>query len=348
MPLGITDASTETWKDTVVVNQGEEQVEQGIAEATDIAIKQISNGDLSGLTEYATTHLGPAVFYAGLGLSVIFCGYLVAQYVSKMISRPVCRRVDETLGRFVGRVVFYLIMLGVTGAVLSKLGAPLGGLAAMLAAAGFAIGLAFQGTLSNFASGVLMLVFRPFKVGDVITAGGETGKVNEIDLFTTTLDTPDNRRIIVPNSSIAGGTIENVSFHPHRRIEVVVGVDYGADLDQTRAALEAAAEGISCVTIQGSDRGTAVILNGLGDSAVEWKVRVWVASADYWGALELLTGQVKRQLDAVNIGIPFPQMDVHFNRVDFAEDTPQKRPLVRPMRRESDDVFADRKMVNTP
>lgn len=332
-----------------MVNQGEgqEPAEQGIAEATDLAFKQISNGDLSGLTEYATTHLGPALFWAGIGLGVIFIGYLFAQYISKLVSRPVCRRVDETLGKFVGRIVFYLIVLGVTGAVLSKLGAPLGGLAAMLAAAGFAIGLAFQGTLSNFASGVLMLVFRPFKVGDVINAGGVMGKVNEIDLFTTTLDTPDNRRIIVPNSAISSGTIENVSFHPHRRVEVVVGVDYGADLDQTRTALQAAAEELKPLTIQGTDRGTAVILSGLGDSAVEWKIRVWVASSEYWSALELLTGHVKCHLDAVNIGIPFPQLDVHFNRVDGAAEPPKQRPRVRPVRRDSDDLFTDHAVVGT-
>ena len=154
-----------------------ETPQHGITEATEQTIAQMSEGDFSALSVYATEHLGPAIFYAGIGLMVIFIGYLVAKYVSQVISRPVCRRIDETLGKFVGRVCFYCIMLGVVGSVLSKLGAPLGGLAAMLAAAGFAIGLAFQGTLSNFAAGVLMLVFRPFKVGDVINAGGVTGKV---------------------------------------------------------------------------------------------------------------------------------------------------------------------------
>ena len=210
----------------------------------------------------------------------------------------------------------------------------------VLAAAGFAIGLAFQGTLSNFAAGVLMLVFRPFKVGDVITAGGVTGKVNEIDLFTTTLDTPDNRRIIVPNSSIAGGTIENVSYHTHRRIEVLVGIEYKADLQATRDALERAVAQLSAKTIQGTGRGSAVVLSDLGDSAVHWKVRMWVATADFFPMTEALTGEVKRQLDAANISIPFPQMDVHLNRVDepevFAtEDDSRRRPRIRPMRRES-------------
>ncbi len=321
------------------MSESVETTETGISDATGETIQKMTDGDFSGLTEYAMNQLGPAVVAAGIGLGIIFVGYLIAKYIAGLISRPVCRRVDETLGKFVGRIVFYCIMLGVTGAVLSKLGAPLGGLAALLAAAGFAVGLAFQGTLGNFAAGVLMLVFRPFKVGDVINAGGVTGKVNEIDLFTTTLDTPDNRRIIVPNSSIAGGTIENISFHPHRRIEVVVGVDYSADMDQTRAALEAAAAAFSEQSIPGEGRGSKILLDNLGDSAVIWKVRLWVAAADYWSLLESLTGEVKRQLDAVNIGIPYPQLDVHLSSGPDEAAEPRQRPRVRPVRRETDDTF---------
>jgi small conductance mechanosensitive channel len=291
----------------------------GITEATEDVMRQLTEGDISGLMEYATTFLGPALLYAALGLGVIFLGYLVAKYVSRVVSRPICRRVDETLGRFIGKVFFYGIMVGVVASVLSKLGAPLGGLAVMLAAAGFAIGLAFQGTLSNFAAGVLMLVFRPFKVGDFIIAAGVSGKVNEIDLFSTTLDTSDNRRLIVPNSSISGGTIENVSFHTQRRLEVVVGVDYSADMDQTRAAIEAAAATFAAKTIQGDGRGSTVVLSKLGASSVDWKVRMWVSADDYWSLLESLTCEVKRQLDAAKIGIPFPQLDVHLSHFTDAD-----------------------------
>lgn len=323
-----------------VAGTGTDTSVQTFTEATSVAVEKLKDGDVAYLTEYATTHLLPSLLLAAAGLAVIFLGYLVASYLSQLISKPVCRRVDETLGRFVGKMVFYCVLFGVVGAVLSKMGAPLGGLAAMLAAAGFAVGLAFQGTLSNFAAGVLMLVFRPFKVGDVVTAGGVTGKVNEIDLFTTTLDTPDNRRIIVPNSAIAGGTIENVSYHTHRRIEVAVGVDYNADLQATREALQRAVAQFSAQTVQGEGRGSAVVLSDLGDSAVNWKVRMWVATADYFPMTEALTGEVKRQLDAENISIPFPQLDVHLNRVDgpevlTAEDDSRRRPRIRPMRRDT-------------
>ncbi|QDV65959.1 Small-conductance mechanosensitive channel [Crateriforma conspicua] len=310
---------------------------QSVGDTLSTLIEQMQAGDYEGLTATMTQNVVPGLLAAAIGLGVIFIGYLVASYISRIISGPICRRVDQTLGKFIGRLVFYSILAGVTAAVLSKLGAPLGGLAAMLAAAGFAVGLAFQGTLSNFASGVLMMVFRPFKVGDFINAGGVAGTVNEIDLFTTTLDTPDNRRIIVPNSSIAGGTIENISHHAHRRVEVVVGVDYSANQDETRAALTRAAESLSDVMIPGDDRGYAVVLSGLGDSAVEWKVRLWVASSNYWPAHEALTGAVKRNLDAVEIGIPFPQMDIHLHRVagddDGSQPTPRQRP--RPTRRDA-------------
>jgi small conductance mechanosensitive channel len=306
----------------------------GLSEATDQAIESLARGDLSRFTQYAADYLLPSILYAACGLGIIFLGYLAASYLSRVISRPVCRRIDETLGRFIGRLVFYAILFGVTAAVLSKMGAPLGGLAAMLAAAGFAIGLAFQGTLSNFASGVLMLVFRPFKVGDVIDAAGVMGKVNEIDLFTTTLDTFDNRRIIIPNSAISASTIENVSYHPHRRVEVVVGVDYAADLRATRQALQRATDAFAENTIQGEGRGSAVVLSNLGDSAVQWKVRLWVASADVFPITEALTGEVKDQLDAANISIPFPQLDVHFKRVDEADaELLRRRGRVRPLRR---------------
>lgn len=292
------------------------------------------SGDFESVTPYLEESVLPNALAVCLGLAVLFVGYFVARYLSRLVSQPIRQRIDETLGRFVGTVVFYSVMLSLVAAVASKLGAPLGGMAAILAAAGFAIGLAFQGTLSNFAAGILMIVFRPFKVGDMVNIAGVSGKVNEIDLFTTTLDTPDNRRLIIPNSSISGSTIENISFHPHRRIEVLVGVDYDASVDETRDALQSAVDVLEQQTIQGPDRGSAVILGELGDSAVQWKVRLWVKTADYWRVLEELTVEVKRRLDEAGIGIPYPQLDVHLNRVDDAQTQIPTRPRMRPVRRE--------------
>lgn len=309
--------------------------DEGKSEVTlNDAVMSLIEGDFASASEFFETTVAPNLWNASFGLAVIFCGYFVARYLSRITSRPIRQRVDETFGRFVGTAIFYSVMLSIIAAVASKLGAPLGGMAAILAAAGFAVGLAFQGTLSNFAAGILMIVFRPFKVGDVVNIAGVAGKVNEIDLFTTTLDTPDNRRLIIPNSSISGSTIENISFHQHRRIEVLVGVDYDADIDTTRQALQAAADAFLRETIHGDNRGSAVVLSNLGDSAVEWKVRMWVNSSDYWTLHESLTSEVKRQLDAANIGIPYPQMDVHLNRVDEAESQGPSRPRLRPTRRD--------------
>lgn len=296
-------------------------------------IKELVDGNHAALGEYVQEAIVPNLGMACMGLAAVFMGYFVASYISRLISRPICKRVDETFGRFVGKAIFYSIMFGVITSVASKLGADLGGLAAVVAAAGFAVGLAFQGTLSNFAAGVLMIVFRPFKVGDVVNVSGVTGKVNEIDLFTTTLDTPDNRRLIIPNSSISSATIENISFHAHRRVEVIVGVDYDANIDTTRKALQDAADVFVRETIHGEGRGTAIVLSNLGDSAVEWKVRMWVNAGDFWPMQESLTGEVKRQLDAVGIGIPYPQMDVHLNRVDEADSQTPARPRMRPAAR---------------
>lgn len=306
------------------------------------AVQRLINFDMTGATALFGKSVLPNLLPACSGLAVIFVGYFAAKYLARVVSRPIRQRIDETFGRFVGTAIYYCLMLGIVASVASKLGAPLGGMAAMLAAAGFAIGLAFQGTLSNFASGVLMIVFRPFKVGDVVNVAGVSGKVNEIDLFTTTLDTPDNRRLIIPNSSISSSTIENISFHIHRRIEVLVGVDYQASVDTTRQALQKAADVFARETIHGEGRGTAIVLNNLGDSSIEWKVRMWVKSEDYWTLKESLTSEVKQQLDQVGIGIPYPQMDIHLTHGDDAEIKIPTRPRIRPSRREAMGNDADR------
>jgi small conductance mechanosensitive channel len=256
---------------------------------------------------------------AVLALLALILGYLVAKFVARIITGPICKRVDETVGRFAGKFVFYSIMTCTLIGVASTVGVNVTSFAAVLAAAGFAIGMAFQGTLGNFAAGILLLVFRPFKVGDVINAAGVMGKVNEIDMFTITLDTPDNRRLIVPNSSVAGSTIENVSFHAHRRVDVVVSVSYSADIDQTRQTLQAAVESIQHLMVTGEGRGSAVILTDLGSSSVNWVVRFWALSPKFFEAKEKLTVAVKQQLDLAEISIPFPQMDIHFDNLPRLE-----------------------------
>lgn len=226
----------------------------------------------------------------------------------KLAARMEGRGVEKTVATFLGAMVRYLILAAAVLSCLSLFGVEATSFAALLGAAGLAVGLAFQGTLSNFAAGVMLLVFRPFKVDDVITAGGQTGKVVDLGLFVTALDTPDNRRIIVPNKAIADGVIENVTHHDIRRADVKVGVDYSADMQKTREVLEKAAQAVEGRL---DDPGHQVVLTNLGDSALDWQVRIWCKTEDYFAVLEAGTVGVKKALDEAGIGIPFPQMDVH-------------------------------------
>ena len=297
-------------EDGTEVENGEQIIESAGTDVTD-ALDAGLDGDLTKTWALFEDYGWPAIQV----LLLLIVSYMVAKFVSRIVSKPVRSRVDETLGKFVGKLVYYAIMISVIVAALGKFGFQVASFAAILASAGFAIGMAFQGTLGNFAAGIMLLVFRPFKVGDVISAAGVTAKVNEIDLFTTTFDTPDNRRIIVPNTSITAGSIENISHHSERRVDVSVGCDYSADLQQTRQILTTAAEALSDKMIDGEGRGFQIVLGDLGDSAVGWTVRFWTSANDFWAVKEELTEQVKNKLDAAGIGIPFPQMDVHVNNV---------------------------------
>jgi len=218
---------------------------------------------------------------------------------------------DVTLSKFISSITRWVILLFGVLAVLGLFGVETTSFAALVAGAGLAIGMAFSGTLGSFAAGVMLLAFRPFKVGDVVTVAGTTGKVDQIGIFTTTLDTPDNRRFILPNSNVFGQTIENISHHSVRRADVSVGTDYSADVDRTREVLEAAARG---VPDRLQDRDPQVALIELGASSVDWQVRIWVDAANLWPVKEAATRAVKIALDDAGIGIPFPQMDVHLDQ----------------------------------
>ncbi len=277
-----------------------------------MALRGLIDGDIEAGWPIVERDLIPA----GMALLFLLVAYLFAGMISRICSRPISRKVDETLGRFIGKIIFYSIFALAAIGVLGQFGVSVASFAALLAAAGFAIGLAFQGTLSNFASGVLLMVFRPFKVGDYIKAAGVAGKVYEIDMFTTVLDTSDNRRIIVPHNSITASTIENVSYNTCRRIEVSVDVDYAASLDQTREVLTAVAESMREFLVDDEGRGYKVTLVNLGDSAVQWVIRFWVAASDYSQVREGLTAAVKNHLDDAGLSIPYPQMEVHLTKAD--------------------------------
>jgi len=222
------------------------------------------------------------------------------------------RKFDPTLTRFFANMARYAILVGVGLGCMGVFGIETTSFAAIIGAAGLAVGLAFQGTLSSFSAGIMLLVFRPFKVGDVVAAGGVTGVVEEIELFTTEFKTPDNRKVIVPNSAIFGSTIENITHHPTRRVDISVGCEYSAEIDKCRDVLESMTKTLPKVLPEPAPQ---VFLKELGSSSVDWQVRVWCKTEDYWDVWQATTRATKMALDAAGIGIPFPQMDVHLDKV---------------------------------
>jgi small conductance mechanosensitive channel len=260
-------------------------------------------GILDLVTAYALNVIG--------GIFLLIGGWIVAKWIKRGLRKGLGKtNVDPTLVRFFSNMAGWLVMIFAVLASLELFGIETTSFIAVLGAAGLAVGLAFQGTLSNFAAGVLLLLFRPFKVGDVVTAAGQTGLVHEIDLFVTKIDTPDNRRLVIPNSKVVGDTIETITHHPIRRVDVNVGTDYGAKLKWVRAVLERAALGVEGRL---ADPPPQVFLVALGASSIDWQVRVWCHTPDYFAVREALTEAVKEALDDAGIGIPFPQMDVHLD-----------------------------------
>lgn len=248
-------------------------------------------------------------------LAMLFIAYIVASAVGRSIGGLVTKKVDVTLGKFLSKAIRNLIMLVVAMVALERVGVDVTAFAAVLAALGFAVGMALQGTLQNFAAGIMLLLFRPFKVGDYVVVAGTEGTVEEIDLFTTRLNALDNRHLIIPNGEIFGAKLENYTRNALRRVDVNVGAAYNADLDVTRNALERAAQAVNAAFVQSAGNVNVpdpqVYLMELGASSVDWQLRVWCRPEDFWGVREALTGAAKESLDQSGISIPFPQMDVH-------------------------------------
>lgn len=217
------------------------------------------------------------------------------------------RKFDETLSIFFGSMVRWLVVTAAVLACLGVFGIQTTSFAAIIGAAGLAVGLAFQGTLSNFAAGVQLLVFRPFKVGDYIVAGGKEGTVAEIGLFVTALDSLDNRRIYVANTAIGGGSIENYTAHALRRVDIDVNIAGDQDVDASRKALEAAG---AAVPGRDPQKGSEVFLKGFGAGMVQWQVRVWAPPTIYWDVWQATVRAVAYELARAKIAMPTPALNV--------------------------------------
>ena len=236
-------------------------------------------------------------------------GWLVAKFVRSLVRKLMTKgKADPALISFVTSMAYIGLMTFVIISALGKLGIQTASVVAVLAAAGLAIGLALQGSLANFAAGVLMLVFKPFKVDDFIEGGGTAGVVEAIEIFTTQLRTPDNKTIIVPNAKLTGDNIVNYSTKDTRRVDLVAGVGYDDDLDKVTAALKEILAADERVL---KDPEPTVAVVELADSSVNFVVRPWVKTTDYWDVYFAVQEAIKKRFDADGISIPFPQRDVH-------------------------------------
>lgn len=244
-----------------------------------------------------------------MALVIFIVGKYLANVMKKVTSGLLIKRnIDKTVASFIGNIAWSVVFAFTVIATLSQFGVQTASLVAVIGAAGLAVGLALQGSLSNFAAGVLIVIFRPCRIGDYIEAAGVSGTVDEITIFSTRLITPDNKVIIAPNAAIMDGTITNYSALGKRRLDLVVGVSYDADIKQTKAILTAVIENNE-FTLE--DPAHTVGILELADSSVNFAVRPWVKTADYWGAYFSMQEELKLALDAAGIAIPYPQLDLH-------------------------------------
>lgn len=253
------------------------------------------------------------VIKAVVALAIFIVGKWLAKQVASFVQKMMMhKQMDVALISFVHSLVYWTLLIFVGISALGQLGVQTASFVAVVGAAGLAIGLALQGSLSNFASGVLILIFKPFKIGDFIEAAGTSGVVKSIQIFTTELSTGDNKHIIIPNSGVTSGTITNYSTNDTRRVDLTVGIGYGDDIDKARdLMLDEIAKDDRIL----KDPGANVAVVELADSSVNFVVRPWVKSADYWGVYFGLTEAIKKRFDAEGISIPYPQQDVHMHQV---------------------------------
>ncbi|WP_300668482.1 mechanosensitive ion channel domain-containing protein [Desulfoluna sp.] len=244
-------------------------------------------------------------------LIILVLGRIAAGVVRRLLRNVMTKgRVEPTLISFVCSVVYVGLMAFVIIAALGKLGMQTTSFIAVLGAAGLAVGLALQGSLANFASGVLLVIFTPFKVGNFVEAGGSAGVVDEIGIFSTIIKSPDNKRIIIPNAQVTGGIIINHTAEEIRRVDLVAGVGYGDDLDLVRKTLEEVLAGEPMIL---ESPAPTIAVSELGESSVNFVVRPWVKTTDYWTVWFALHEAIKKSFDAKGISIPFPQHDLHFD-----------------------------------
>jgi small conductance mechanosensitive channel len=301
------DAPSESDPTVETVREFETALGELVRRAQDV------RADPSQLPEFlefaAVTYIGPLLINLVIAGLIFLIGRWIARVIKRVVGKVANKaKLDETLVKFLQNIVYAILMVVVIMASLDRLGVPTTSFAAILAAAGFAIGFALQGSLGNFAAGIMLIIFKPFQVGDFVEAGGSSGVVEEIHIFNTLMRTGDNIKIIVPNSSITSSTIVNFSAKATRRIDLVIGCGYDDDLKAVKQFLITLLEADERIL---KDPEPVVAVNELGDNSVNFVVRPWVNSADYWATRWDLTESIKMGFDERGFSIPYPQRDVH-------------------------------------
>ena len=264
------------------------------------------------IERYINEYAIPWGINIAMAIAIYVIGRIVVGFILSIFRRVMAKsKYDAMLVDFLEAIISAILMLFVIVASLDQLGVDTTSLVAILGAAGLAIGLSLQDSLKNFAAGVMLLVFKPFKSGDFVEAGGTAGTVNKIGIFTSTMTTPDNKEIIVPNGAIYSGTITNFSAKETRRVDMVVGIGYDADLLKAKQVLQEMVEADPRIL---QEPAPTIAVAELADSSVNFVVRPWVQSADFWGVKFDFTEAVKLRFDKEGISIPFPQMDVHLHK----------------------------------
>ncbi|MEM1321362.1 MAG: mechanosensitive ion channel domain-containing protein [Bacteroidota bacterium] len=246
-----------------------------------------------------------------LALITLWIGFRIIAWVTRMLNNALDKReVDVSLSKFLQSLVGVGLQVMLLISVAGMFGVDTAAFVGILAAMAFAVGMALQGSLGNFASGVMILLFKPYKVGDLISAQGFTGVVDEIQIFNTILMTPDNKKIIIPNSAVTSGPITNISGQGEIRVDQTFGIGYDDDIDKARTVIQKVAD--SCPQIL-KDKPVDILVNELADSSVNFTVRPWAKSEHYWDVYFYMNENIKKEMDAASISIPYPQMDVHVN-----------------------------------
>lgn len=269
------------------------------------------------LDKLVDTYALPWGINIAMALAIFFIGRWIAHILLNLIARLMNKAgTDPILIGFVSSITNAILLLFIIIAALDQLGVDTTSFIALIGAAGLAVGLALQGSLQNFAAGVLLIIFRPFRVGNFIEAAGTAGVVEEIGVFSTRMKTGDNREIIVPNGSIYGGTITNFSARDTRRIDMVFGIGYDDDLRKARGIIESVIAADERIL---KDPAPLVAVGELADSSVNFNVRPWAATSDYWAVRFDLTEKIKLAFDDAGITIPYPQRDVHIHNAEPAK-----------------------------